>query len=69
MAADIKVLLAIVDELDKSQRDTLMDVLKRKEEEDQKLMHKHELTELRGLGKELWRSIDVEAYLRREREW
>jgi endonuclease III len=28
----------------------------------------HSLMELKGLGKELWRSIDVEAYLKQERD-
>lgn len=28
---------------------------------------KHSIMELRGLGKELWRSIDVEKYIEEER--
>ncbi len=28
----------------------------------------HSILELKGLGKEFWRSIDVEKYLREERE-
>lgn len=28
----------------------------------------HSITELKGLGKEYWRSIDVEKYLREERD-
>ena len=29
---------------------------------------KRDITELKGLGKEYWRSIDVEKYLREERD-
>jgi hypothetical protein len=29
---------------------------------------KHSVLELQGLGKEFWRSIDVEEYLRKERD-
>lgn len=29
---------------------------------------KHQITELKGLGKEFWRSIDVDEYIRKERD-
>jgi hypothetical protein len=28
----------------------------------------HSITELKGLGKEFWRSVDVEKYIREERD-
>lgn len=29
---------------------------------------KHDIRELKGLGKKLWRSVDVDEYIERERE-
>lgn len=29
----------------------------------------HRLTELSGLGSEIWKNIDVEQYLQQERQW
>ena len=36
--------------------------------EPQKPGRRHSIMELRGLGKEFWRSIDVDAYLEAERD-
>ncbi|MFW5928555.1 MAG: hypothetical protein ACOC53_07315 [Candidatus Saliniplasma sp.] len=29
---------------------------------------KHDISELKGLGKELWESVDIDKYVERERE-
>lgn len=67
--AEIREILALIDKLDAYQQGVLMRKLKEKEEQTRKLTHTHKLTELRGLGKEFWRSIDVEDYIRTECKW
>jgi hypothetical protein len=32
------------------------------------IIEKHSLRELKGLGKSMWRKVDVEEYLRKERD-
>jgi len=32
------------------------------------IVEKHSLRELKGLGKSMWRKVDVEKYLRKERD-
>jgi hypothetical protein len=32
------------------------------------IVEKHSLRELKGLGKSMWRKVDVEEYLRKERD-
>jgi hypothetical protein len=32
------------------------------------IIEKHSLRELKGLGKSIWRKVDVEEYLRKERD-
>ena len=59
-------LLAEIQRLDHEEQYRLLEdlvmLLKKKSEK------KHDISELKGLGSELWRSVDVDEYIERERE-
>lgn len=62
----------IIDEIKKLSAEERLQLLKEIEETILKVERgkKHRnLTELAGLGKEIWQGVDVEQYIRNERAW
>lgn len=62
----------IMNEIKKLSSEERVQLLKEIEESilkvEQKKKHRS-LTELAGLGKEIWQGVDVEQYIRNERTW
>ena len=66
---NIDYLLSQIMQLDKSTRENLMNRINRllKGNDDNK--SKVEISDLEGLGAELWNNIDIENYIKNERQW
>lgn len=61
-AISLEKLVKLIEELTPEEKG----ILKKKLEES--IQKKHKLLELEGLGAELWRNIDVEGYIDKERD-
>ena len=67
----IEEILARINKLDQDSKQNLMDrlvgqLMKKKVNPP---LTRHQLTELDKLGNEIWKNVDIEQYIRKEREW
>ena len=70
-AVRINNILAQITELDLDSKlyiaHELLDQISKKR--DHLIIEKNEITDLKGLGKEVWKNIDVDEYIKNERAW
>lgn len=63
--ANVKHIISLIERLSDTERREIMRRLQLREEKPET----RKITELRGLGKSFWQSIDVEAYIKEECKW
>ena len=64
MQTNVEALIEAAKRLTRDDRERLVEALRQQSD----LMRKHRITEMRGLGKDLWRGIDAQDYINLERD-
>ncbi len=68
-AINIDQLLAKVELLDNTSKLSLIERIISLIKKEQKPKLKTDLTKLNGLGKEIWKDVNIDEYLEKERQW
>lgn len=64
MQTNVEALIEAAKRLTRDDRERLVEALRQQSD----LRQKHRITEMRGLGKDLWRGIDAQDYINAERD-
>jgi len=68
-AININQLLEKVELLDNTSKLSLIEHIISLIKHEQKPKHKSDLTKLNGLGKDIWKNVNIEDYIEKERQW
>lgn len=66
VSLELKAILSRVEKLDDNDKTTLIYKIRSFLHSKEK---KKSLTQLKGLGAEIWKDVDIENYVEKEREW
>jgi hypothetical protein len=66
---NINHLLSQVEKLDNTTKLNLIERIISLIKKEQKPKNKTDITALNGLGKEIWKDVDIDKYLENERKW
>ncbi len=68
-AINFNELLSQVEQMDSSAKLSLLEHIKSLLKKEPKKKNKISITQLNGLGKEIWKGVDIEKYVENERQW
>lgn len=65
----VEIILNQIKALDQQARTYLIEQIKRLQKDEENKSALNKLSDLRGLGRDIWTNIDIDKYVEHEREW